>query len=68
MGRRRTTNLGLPPELHMQADRYYHVTSTASRKWTPLGKDRARALLEWACIEGAEPDTSVRTFEVIARR
>lgn len=68
MGRRRTTNLGLPPGLHMQADRYYHVTSTAPRKWTPLGKDRARALLEWARIEGAEPDASVRTFEVIARR
>jgi integrase len=52
----------------MQADRYYHVTSTAPRKWTPLGKDRARALLEWARIEGTEPDASVRTFEVIAHR
>ena len=52
----------------MQADRYYHVTSTAPRKWTPLGKDRARALLEWARIEGAEPEASVRTFDVIARR
>lgn len=68
MGRRRTTNLGLPPGLHMKGERYYHVTSAAPRKWTPLGKDRARALLEWARIEGTEPDTSVRTFEVIARR
>ena len=68
MGRRRTTNHGLPPSLHMKGDRFYHVTSTTPRKWTPLGKDRPRALLEWARIEGTEPDTSVRTFEVIARR
>jgi integrase len=52
----------------MKGERYYYVTSTTPRKWTPLGKDRARALLEWARIEGTEPDTSVRTFEVIARR
>lgn len=52
----------------MKGDRYYHVTSNAPRKWTSLGKDRARALLEWARIEGAEPDVSVRTFNVIAQR
>jgi hypothetical protein len=37
MGRRRTVNLGLPPSLHMKGERYYHVTSTTPRKWTPLG-------------------------------
>ena len=52
----------------MKGDRYYHVTSTPPRKWTPLGKNRARALLEWARIEGTEPDPAVRTFEVIAQR
>ncbi|MDO9314577.1 MAG: hypothetical protein Q7T97_08545 [Burkholderiaceae bacterium] len=52
----------------MKGDRYYHVTSTAPRKWTALGKDRARALLEWARIEGSEADPSVRTFDVIALR
>lgn len=68
MGRRRTTFKDLPPSLHLKGERYYHVTSTAPRKWTPLGRDRARALLEWARIEGAEPDPNVRTFEVIALR
>lgn len=68
MGRRRTTNHGLPPGLHIKGDRYYHVTTTSPRKWTPLGKNRARALLEWARIEGTEPDPNVRTFDVIAQR
>jgi integrase len=68
MGRRRTTFKNLPPNLHMKGERYYHVTSTAPRKWTPLGSDRARALLEWARIEGSEPDPTVRTFEAIAFR
>jgi len=52
----------------MKGERYYHVTSTAPRKWTPLGKNRARALLDWARIEGEEPDPTVRTFDVIAQR
>lgn len=51
----------------MKGERCYHVTSTAPRKWTALGKNRARALLEWARIEGTEPDPAVRTFEVIAQ-
>ena len=68
MARRRSTNPGMPPSLHMKGDRYYHVTSTAPRKWTPLGANRQRALLEWARIEGAEPDPSVRTFDVVAQR
>ncbi|HOB93803.1 MAG TPA: tyrosine-type recombinase/integrase [Aquabacterium sp.] len=68
MGRRRTTNHGLPPGLHMKGERYYHVTTTTPRKWTPLGRNRARALLEWARIEGTEPDPNVRTFDVIAQR
>ena len=68
MGRRRTVHRDLPPSLHVKGKWHYHVTSTAPRKWTPLGADRARALLEWARIEGTEPDPSVRTFDVIALR
>ena len=68
MGRCRTVNHGMPPGLHMKGQHYYHVASAPPRKWTPLGNNRARALLEWARIEGAEPDKSVRTFEVIAQR
>jgi hypothetical protein len=68
MSRPRQTLKDLPSCLHMRGQSYYHVTSTKPRKWTPLGKDRARALLEWARIEGTEPDHSVRTFEAIAQR
>lgn len=52
----------------LKAGRYYHVTTIAPRIWTPLGKDRAQAFLLWARIEGGQPDTSIRTFEAIARR
>lgn len=68
MGRRRTSNHDLPPSLRMKGERYYHVTSTAPRKWTPLGKNRPRAPLEWARIEGTEPDPAVRTFDVVSLR
>ena len=68
MGRRRTTFKGLPRGLHIKNGHFYHVTSTAPRKWTALGNERARALLEWARIEGTEPDPAVRTFDVIALR
>lgn len=68
MGRRRTVDLSLPPRLHMKGERYYHVSSTLPRVWTALGKDRPRALLEWARIEGAMPDPAIRTFEAVAQR
>lgn len=68
MGRIRTVHKDLPRSLHMKGDRYYHVTSTTPRKWTALGKDRSRALLDWARLEGTEPDPNVRTFEIVALR
>lgn len=68
MGRKRVTNKELPRGLHLKGGRYYHVTSTTPRKWTPLGADRPQALLAWARIEGTAPDPNVRTFEVIAQR
>ncbi|WP_298234893.1 tyrosine-type recombinase/integrase [uncultured Azohydromonas sp.] len=68
MGRTRTTNKGLPRGLQLKDGRYYHVTTVAPRKWTPLGRDRAAALLAWARLEGTEPDPSARTFEVVALR
>lgn len=52
----------------MKGETYYHVTSTAPRKWTPLGSNRARALLDWARMEGTEPDPAVRTFDVVSQR
>ncbi|WP_374675566.1 tyrosine-type recombinase/integrase [Ideonella sp.] len=68
MGRKRTTNKGLPRGLQLKNGRYYHVTTVAPRKWTSLGPDRAKALLEWAKLEGTEPDRSVKTFDVVAQR
>ncbi len=68
MGRTRTTNKTLPRGLHLKNGRYYHVTTTAPRKWTALGPDRAVALIAWAKLEGTEPDASVRTFGALASR
>lgn len=68
MGRKRTVNKDLPRGMHLKGGRYYHVTSTLPRKWTPLGADRPQALIAWARIEGTEPDPSARTFEVVALR
>ena len=68
MGRKRTVNKDLPRGLNLKDGRYYHVTTSKPRKWTPLGADRLQALLAWARIEGTEPDPSARTFEAIAAR
>lgn len=46
MGRRRQTDLDLPPRLYRRGDRYYYVTH--QRRWIPLGTDKARALRLWA--------------------
>jgi integrase len=68
MGRARTTNKNLPRGLTIKDGRYYHVTTVAPRKWTPLGRDRATALLAWARMEGSEPDPSIKTFAVVSLR
>lgn len=68
MGRKRTVNKGLPKGMQLKDGRYYHVTTAAPRKWTPLGADRLQAMLAWACIEGSEPDPEARTFAAIAAR
>lgn len=68
MGRCRTVNRDLPRGMTRKGKYFYHVTTSGPRKWTPLGKDRALALLAWARLEGAEPDPSVKTFEAIAQR
>lgn len=68
MGRPRTVNKDLPRGMTLKDGRYYHVTTTAPRKWTPLGPDRSKALVEWAKLEGTEPDPSCKTFNSIAMR
>jgi len=49
MGRRRTTNLDLPPRLYLRGSTYYYVA--ADKKWHRLGQDKARALRLWADLE-----------------
>lgn len=66
MGRRRSTNHGLPPHMAMKGLTYYHVTVTAPRKWTSLGRDYNTALIEWAKLEGEPVPESARTFSQVA--
>lgn len=56
MGRRRTSNLDLPPRMHLRSGTYYHVTTTTEKRiWSSLGKDKKVALRKWAEIEGRTP-------------
>lgn len=54
MGRRRTTNLDLPPRMQLRRGRYYYVPSTGTRAWIDLGKDKAKAMAAWARLEAGE--------------
>lgn len=54
MGRRRQTDHDLPPRLRRKGRAYYFVTSSAPRKWIPLGCDLQNALRQWADIAGSQ--------------
>jgi integrase len=58
----------MPKGMTKKGKNFYHVTTSGPRKWTPLGQDRAIALMLWARIEGQAPDPTVKTFEAIALR
>jgi integrase len=49
MGRRRKSNLHLPPKLYLKGFSYYYVSEN---KWTWLSKDEPTALRLWAMLEG----------------
>lgn len=51
MGRRRQSNLDLPPHMHVKSGTYYYVTTTTPRKWISLGRDLTKARIQWAEIE-----------------
>lgn len=59
MGRRRQTNLDLPPRMQVKSGTYYYVTSGHPRKWIGLGRDKAAARRKWAELENdtTAPDT-----------
>lgn len=59
MGRRRSTNHGLPPHMARKGQSYYYVTNDKPRRWISLGRDLAIALAAWARHEGQPiPDTA----------
>lgn len=68
MGRKRTNNLNLPPRMSVKNGRYYHVSSTLPRKWTPLGADINEARRKWADLESEPAAAEDKTFSVVARR
>lgn len=51
MGRRRSTNLDLPPRMHKKGECYYYVTTSTPRKWIRLDTDLSKARVLWAQIE-----------------
>jgi len=51
MGRKRQTNHGLPPRMHLKGGTYYYVTSGQPRKWIRLDRDLAKAKILWAQLE-----------------
>ncbi len=57
MGRKRQSSHDHPPHFHLKGKTFYYVTSTSPRQWINLGKDKQKALIKWAEIEGA-PDSS----------
>lgn len=68
MGRKRQSNHGFPARFHLKGGRYYHVSSTLPRKWTPLGSDLNEARKKWAELESDPVAAEDKTFSVIARR
>jgi len=53
MGRRRTSNLGLPPHMQLKHGAYYFVGR--DKKWIRLSENKALALAKWAELEGETP-------------
>lgn len=62
MGRRRQTNLDLPPRMHMKGDTFYHVSTVIPRKWTKLSKDLNEARRKWAELESDDSASSLATL------
>lgn len=54
MGRRRQSNLDLPPRMHVKSGTFYYVTTEKPRKWISLGKDLNEARKKWADIEAGD--------------
>lgn len=54
MGRRRESDLHLPPRMRRKGHAFYYDCGGRPRKWIPLGSDESRARLKWAELENKE--------------
>ncbi|MEK6664023.1 MAG: tyrosine-type recombinase/integrase [Pseudomonadota bacterium] len=68
MGRKRTNRHDLPPRMHEKGGTYYHVSTTAPRKWTSLGRDKVLAMRRWAELEGEVAPSRDCTFNAVGMR
>lgn len=68
MARYRSRHHDLPVRLHRKGGSYYYVHGTRPRKWIPLGRDRVKALMQYAQLEQVALDTSIISFGAIAER
>src|SRR5450830_1400769 len=68
MGRRRQSNYDLPPRMSVKKGRYYHVSGTLPRKWTPLGDDINEARRKWADLEGKPVSIDDKSFSTVGKR
>lgn len=65
MGRRRSTNHGLPPHMAQKGRNYYYVANGTPRRWIALGDDYGKALHAWAIHEGGTVPECARTLKQI---
>lgn len=62
MGRRRQSNLDLPPRMHLKSGTYYYVTNEKPRRWIKLSKDFSTAKRKWAEFGTTSLEDSVAFF------
>lgn len=62
MGRRRETDLHLPPRMRRKGHAFYYDAGGRPRKWTPLGSDEAVARLKWAELENQEHGQTIASL------
>lgn len=67
MGRRRQSNLDLPPRMQLKHGAYYYVTSTTPRKWIRLHDDLNKARVLWAELENRGIETSPSLVDILDR-
>ncbi len=68
MGRRRQTDLHLPPRMRLKGGRYYYDHGGKPRVWTPLSRDLAEARTMWAKIENDALPAPADSFQAVIDR